>query len=247
LLLIPVSSSFDHIRNRVKRRAKDWRRRKGDVKGVKSDDWRVKSEGRLNRLPHTLAFCKNILLLVLVAVVLKLWLEIDKLSDPSAVSLPSPTIEHNRNRNTHQTVLVDDQVPDPSLVFSILYLSLQLSRGLLLLGSLSFSFLVYLLVGLDLVRPLLPSNLLLALSLFLQASIEATNWSWKSGRLEEGKNGLRLERNLPLLEPLDNLLERGSLLYNLDSLGEYGSDLLSADSGGEHTLYFVFFVLVICW
>jgi hypothetical protein len=52
--------------------------------------------------------------------------------------------------------------------------------------------------------------------------------------------------NVPLLEPLDNLLERGSLLYNLDSPGEYGSDLLSADSGGEHTLYFVFFVLIIC-
>jgi hypothetical protein len=40
---------------------------------LKREKWRmVKSERRLNSLPHTLAFCKNILLLVLVAVVLKL-------------------------------------------------------------------------------------------------------------------------------------------------------------------------------
>jgi len=57
---------------------------------------------------------------------------------------------------------------------------------------------------------------------------------------------LNEDANLPLLEPLDNLLVRGSLLYNLDSPGEYGSDLLSADSFGGYTLYFVFSFLAIC-
>jgi len=56
---------------------------------------------------------------------------------------------------------------------------------------------------------------------------------------------LNMDVDVPLLEPRDNLLDRGSLLYNLDSPGEYGSDLLSAGSAGGHTLYFVFFVLVI--
>ena len=56
------------------------------------------------------------------------------------------------------------------------------------------------------------------------------------------KNGQTWGGNVPLLEPDDNLLDRGSLLYNLDSPGEYGSDLSSADSGGNihHFVFFVF-------
>jgi hypothetical protein len=50
--------------------------------------------------------------------------------------------------------------------------------------------------------------------------------------------------NVPLLDPVDNLLDRGSLLYNLDSPGEYGSDLLSAGSGGDiHVISYSSFLL----
>ena len=52
-----------------------------------------------------------------------------------------------------------------------------------------------------------------------------------------------MDMDVPLLEPLESLLMRGSLLYNLDSPGEYGSDLLlalpfpsSLDRGSERNL-----------
>jgi hypothetical protein len=64
--------------------------------------------------------------------------------------------------------------------------------------------------------------------------------------MTEGKIGFRLERDLPLLEPLDDLLDRGSLLCSLDSPGEYGSDLSSADSGGD-VHYIVLYILRSCY